>query len=237
MKKNILLVFLVFNVQCLYAQESVVSVDRSASAAKEKSRELGIFSQFFHETEESGDQMLVGLQFRRQVKPQLNFRVLAAYHRYQYTARPEVLESYNNDSLRMQATKSNANMLAVGIGLEVQRHFYKRVWLFADAELLAGLGTGKTRSSSNVLPFGGFFRAFPDMMAADYKEVTYQRTYIRLVPGVGAKIVFDRVNFGLETQFASIGIASEKVGDRRTTLPGIHILNNIAYRFQVNYRF
>lgn len=237
MKKITLLSLLGFNALCLYAQESGIAENNQMPASKERNKELGVFSQFFHEGQESGDKMLIGVQFRQQVQPHINFRALAAYHRYQYEARPDILDNGNSDSLRARFSGNNADILAIGLGLEAQRQFYKRVWLFAGLELQAGYGTGKTQSSSRTVPYGRTFTGPPDMFAPDYKSESYQRTYVRLVPGIGAKIVFNRINFGLETQFASIGIFSEKTGESRVTNPGIDILNNLAYRFQVNYRF
>ncbi|MBL7706004.1 MAG: hypothetical protein JNM21_10720 [Taibaiella sp.] len=207
------------------------------NAAKERNRELGILSQFYTNSREFGDQLLIGIQLKQHLRPQLALRALAAYNRYEYSSRPLVLDAYNNDSLRMQATISNANMVAVGIGLEAQRHFYKKIWLFAALELQAGHGTGKTASSSDVLPYGSFFSVFPNVLSPDYKTVAFQRTYVRLLPGVGAKIVFDRVNFGLETQFAHVGIQSEKTAEQRTTIPVIDVFNNMTGRFNINYRF
>lgn len=236
-KKIAVIALLAFKALSINAQEAAIAGDDPVSSAKGRDHELGILSQFYTNSKEFGDQLLIGIQFKQHLRPQLALRVLAAYNRYEYSSRPLILDTYNNDSLSIQATISNANMVAVGIGLEVQRHFYKKIWLFAALELQAGHGTGKTASSSDVLPYGSFFSVFPNVLSPDYKMVAFQRTYVRLLPGVGAKIVFDRVNFGLETQFAHVGIQSEKTAEQRTTTPVIDVFNNMACRFHVNYRF
>lgn len=136
MKKITLFFVLGFSALCLHAQEEY-------PAPEKRNKELGVFAQFFHEGQDAGDRLLIGMQFRQQVQPHVNFRALVAYHRYQYEGRPEVLDIGNHDSLRVKFSNTNADILAIGLGLEAQRQFYKRVWLFAGLELQAGYGTGK----------------------------------------------------------------------------------------------
>jgi len=49
--------------------------------------------------------------------------------------------------------------------------------------------------------------------------------------------VFNKINFGLETQFASMGLEAQSGGKKKYTIADVDVLGNIAYRFKVNYRF
>lgn len=225
------------NVLSLNAQETEPGKNKLIHTFKEKKTELGVLGQIFNGSREFRGQALMGFQFKRWVKPDIAFRVIAAYNPYNYSQRPFVKERYSTDSLKIQYSRISVDMIALGFGIEVQRQFYKRVFLFAGLELLAGYGTGTTSNFSKIVPVEDIYYNYIGSINPDFEETFYRKSYARVLPGVGAKIVFNKINFGLEAQFASIGIDSEKNGGRRATMPNIDLLGNMAYRFHVDYRF
>ncbi|GEM_PF-930943 len=226
-----------FNALSLNAQETEPGKNKLMNTFKERKTELGALGQIFYGPREFRGQALMGIQFKRWVKPDIAFRVMAAYNPYNYSQRPYVKERYSADSLKVQYSRSSVDMIALGFGIEVQRQFYKRVFFFAGLELLAGYGTGTTTSFSKIVPVEDIYYTYMGSINPDYDATFYRKSYAKVLPGVGAKIVFDKINFGLEAQFASIGIDSESNGTRRTTMPNIDLLGNMAYRFHVDYRF
>lgn len=205
--------------------------------SNERKTELGMLGQIFNGSAQFKGQVLMGFQLKHWIKPNVAFRILAAYNPYNYAQRPYVFERYSADSLRVQYSRSSADMVALGFGVEVQRQFYKRVFFFAGLEFLAGYGEGKGTSFSRIVPVENIHYTHPGHVEPNYEEVFFRRSYARIIPGVGAKIVFNKINFGLETQFASVGLESQRSGEKKYTIADVDVLGNIAYRFHVNYRF
>lgn len=237
MRKFAVLCLFVLNALSLSAQETDATQNKLNNSLKERKSELGLLFQIFEGSDQFRGQAMMGLQFKRRVKPNMAFRVLAAYNPYNYSQRPYFVEPYSIDSVKLKDSRSSVDMFALGIGVETQRRFYKRVFFFAGLELRAGYGEGTTVSHSRIVPVEGMYRSYLGNGYGDYDEIVYRRAYAKLIPGVGVKIVFNKINFGLETQFASIGIDADRSGRRSTTLASIDAFGNMGYRFQANYRF
>ncbi len=238
MNKKIILgiAFLGCSVLSLNAQEAEPEKNKLLNTFKDRKTELGLLVQVFRGSEQFSGQAMMGLQLKHWLKQHLAFRALVAYNPYTYSPKPYITP-YSADSLRIQYNRSNADMVALGLGVEVQRQFYKGVLLFASLELLAGYGEGKLTGFSRIVPVEHIHYNHPGSIDLNYDDIFFRRSYTRVIPGIGAKIVFNKINFGLETQFASMGLESQRAGEKKYTIADVDVLGNIAYRLHVNYRF
>lgn len=136
---------------------------------------------------------LAGLQYRRWHNEQVGFRVIGAFGQY-YSSGGE-LQYISGDKVITRQQHYNISLPVVGFGLEAQRHFYKRVSLFAAVELRGGYGAGHADT--------GVSRSIGQGAVSQYLSERSGRRdvsllYLGLSPSIGAKMQWSRLCVSLE---------------------------------------
>ncbi len=194
--------------------------------------EIGLVSETNFSNDEFGGPGMI--QYKRWARENMAYRVNAGvgtYHNFS-------LDSYfgiSGDTVLEKQTREQATMAFIGGGLEMQRHFYKRVYLYAAVDLLAGYGSGKTEDYIvRRIAINGqdHTESSPTPGRGDVSVL-----HLNLAPFVGAKIVFNRISFG--TEMSAINMSYTNVKDNFTGSSGLIDLNMgfLRQRFFINYRF
>jgi hypothetical protein len=155
-------------------------------------REMGIFGQG---GEGSGDASLgmVGLQYKHWHNERVGFRIIGAYGNYHAMGPDRIYTS--GDTVVTRRQHINVNLPIVGFGVEAQRHFYKRIYLFAALELKGGYGSG-TADSSLTASVGYNNPPYQYGRYSDARDVNL--TMVSFTASIGAKVQFNRINVGAE---------------------------------------
>lgn len=176
----------------------------------------------------------IGAQYKNWKDEHRALRFMAGMGNY-YTFNSSIL-SLGADSVTRAHSMTKVNMPMIGAGIEMQRHFWKKVHLFAAVDLKGGYGTGtidtfidRSARSQYAGPTNTYGTSF---VPQDVKM-----TYVALTPSIGAKILTGRVSIGLELmplQFAYRNMSYEKG-------PSSGVLDfnggNFQQRVSVGYRF
>lgn len=179
----------------------------------------------------------IGIQYKRWVKHNRAWRIHATHNKLVnnwLSASPRI----NGNTLYEQNTNSTIDLFYLGGGIEMQKQFYKRVYLFAAIDLRAGYGSGSyyTVERRTVFP--------PDSMeySSVYRttaDLPVSRFVIDTAPFVGVKLLFKRLSFGTELSAISAGMTHIKIPDAyRSSYSLIDVnVGVIRQRFFINYRF
>ncbi len=180
----------------------------------------------------------IGLQYKRWAKPNIAYRIMGAIGSYNQNSLIDDSKRAG-DTLIAQYSGTDVPMYFVGAGVEVQRHFYRKVTLYAAIELKAGYGNGyydefETRSLESQQ--SGYH---PDYYY-DIKHLRSERATAFIAdvsPFIGAKLNFRRITLGTELSVIKLGVESLAFEQR----PGYGLTNvavgDFRQRLYVNYRF
>lgn len=194
--------------------------------------EIGLVSETNFGNEEYDGPSMV--QYKRWVRENMAYRINAGVGSYSNFS----LDSYFGiigDTILEKQTREQATMAFVGTGLEMHRHFYKRVYLYAVVDLLAGYGQGNTED---------YIVRKVEINGQDHRESTLvpgtgnvSVFHMNLAPFVGAKIVFNRISFG--TEISALNLSYNSVTDNFGYKRSIGEMNMgyLRQRFFINYRF
>jgi hypothetical protein len=231
MKITVLALSFVFTSSSLSAQE--VTSEKQISP-KIKSREVGAFVQYnLGPASSQGDLNLTGLQYSKWITPTKGYRFSVSYGHYKSR---EQAETYAKSDTAVQVSHiSQADLLVIGGAWQVQRKFYKRLYLFAALEMKAGYGSRELDTITTK------YYTFKNGRGQDGFNTGWgsknNMLYADLAPSVGAKLQFNRISIGTEFVF---DLASYNSG----TYPdgtGMSVFNlnlgKTSSRLFVNYRF
>lgn len=232
--KNIIALSLMLASMTASAQEQSIS-----ESPKQRKNEIGLTMQTDAFSYAYNNTSLQALQFKRWKNEHFGARFLVGHASYYTNQDFAPTYQVNNDTIIRKQPITNGNMGFVGFGLEAQRQFYKRVILFAAIEAQVGYGNARVDTAVEYSTKDIQFRPFtnePGTMPAR-PDATTQLFYVGITPTIGAKIEFNRINFG--TEFA-LNLA--RITNR--SYPGLPSINtididlgNINPRFFVHYRF
>lgn len=212
------------------------TTEATIPAQPERNNEIGIFSNSVINTDATNTLMMTGLQYKRWVKPNTAYRTLVSYARYStFDTRPSTRPAAN-DTVFTVFSNSTVNMAFLGAGVEMQRHFYKKVYLFAALELRGGTGRGEIEETEASQYRDAGSRQY---MTADMRPLTTSNvnmTYVGFVPTIGAKLQFNRVAFGAEIAPLEMAYKSTTAyGNTNSTFD--FNLGTFSNRFFFNFRF
>lgn len=224
MKKQLLPVIFLIVATSVHAQ------DIQPNAAKSLMQEIGIFGQT--ETNNvNGSMGMAGLQYKHWHNEHLGFRVIGAFA--QYSASGSEIQSISGDTSVTKQQHYDINLPILGVGIEAQRHFYKRIYLFAAAELKGGYGNGNadTLLSKSVGHSSNNIRTYDRAGQRDASLL-----YVGITASVGAKVQWNRLCVGLE--ILPVGMAYTKIDDgfNRGGITDFS-LGNFSQRLFLHYRF
>lgn len=194
--------------------------------------EIGLTSETNFSNEEFGGPGMI--QYKRWVRENMAYRINAGagtYHNF-------VLDGYYGiagDTILEKQTRQQATMAFLGGGVEMQRHFYKHVYLYAAIDVLAGYGNGKTED---------YLVRVVEVNGQDYRESTpmprrdnISLFYLNVAPFIGAKIVFHRITFGTEMSAISLSYTNKTTSSGYQSSIGDVNMGHLRQRFFINYRF
>ena len=201
-----------------------------------RNNEVGLFSNAVISTSANNTLIMAGVHYKHWVKPNTAYRTLVSFARYSMYDESPSSKAANNDTVYSVFSNTNVNMAFVGAGVEMQRHFYKRVYLFAALELRGGTGGGKTEDyeTSKYKEPGGTYYNTSDTRPLGIKNVSM--TYVGFVPSIGGKLQFNRVSFGAELCPMEMSYKSATMSGSRNGLLDFN-LGVFSNRFFFNFRF
>ena len=233
MKKIILPVLFSGLAFTLAAQETTFTPtspqEIKATPVKAYNRELGIFAQ----TEGNGGNQsmgMAGLQYKQWHTEHLGFRVIAAFA--QYSSSGSAVQSISGDTVVSRQEQLNFNLPVLGFGIEAQRHFYKKVYLFAAAELKGGYGSGSADSAVSISSGIGSTRWH---LGQNVGHRDADLLYVGLTASVGAKIQWSRICLGLEILPVHMGYTNIDDGTSRGGITDLS-LGEFSQRFFLHWR-
>ena len=147
---------------------------------------------------------ILGVHYKKMENERKGFRIIAGYSGYNEFRRPFSVSSLGDTTIESY-TRTNINLAIVGGGVEMQRHFYKRIYLFAAMELRGGYGTGNQDTLQQRLSGTGT----PYMPEVHGGSGNASMLYVGFMPSIGAKLQFKRLTIGLE--FSGVEASFRKI--------------------------
>jgi hypothetical protein len=182
-----------------------------------------------------GPSTTAGIKYNRWNKKNIGFHIIAAYSNYNqldYTS----TRSYTADTAITSQKYRNIDMAVLGFGIDAQRQFFHRIYLYASLEVRAGYGSGSIDSS--VSKYYNFTQPGYDLTITSTTgagSTPAKMFYIGFSPAIGAKVVFNKITVGTEiNDFATY--TNLQVNNVHTSSTDIN-LSAINQRIFVQYRF
>lgn len=146
---------------------------------------------------------MVGLQYNRWVTPQLGYRIIAAYGDYSSASGTHTVVPHP-DTILIKQQYMRFNLPVVGFGVMAQRHFYKRVYLYASLELKGAYGNGHADTSVRSI-----YKQGQPGNSEGYDQITGNNDarllMINTTAAIGARVQFSRLSLGAELTPVQIG--------------------------------
>lgn len=177
----------------------------------------------------------VGLQYKRWTTPNLAYRIMTAVGGYGSEYRST--ELIKDDTLHWSLTSTNMAMLFVGGGLEVQRRFVGKCYLYAAIEMKAGYGSGYTHTSEvTETATVSSWERFYTYEQRGVSSTTTSVFVLDALPYVGAKMNFRRWVVGTEISAIVSGITKINQGGLNFSNTSFNF-GQLQQRLYVHYRF
>lgn len=229
MKKLLLSLACVYGVHCANAQDA--QDVKPATPARQLNQELGIFGQTEMNNNDYGSASFAGLQYKRWRNEHLGFRAIVAYG--QYSAYGSEIRMISGDTSTTRQRQINIDLPVVGFGLEAQRHFYKRVYLFAAVELKGGYGSG----TADTFQYKTIGRTSPISSAPESAGGRdADLLYIGMSASVGARLQWTRLALGLELFPVQMTYTKLDDGHPYSGMSEFN-LGNFSQRLSLSWRF
>jgi hypothetical protein len=231
MKKVILSALLLSIGTAAFAQETEEEVPVTRVQPAVRNHELGIMTQ-------SGDNErsvnLVGAQYKVWKDEHRAFRFIAAFG--SHTSYASSILALGADSITEVHSTTNVKMPVIGMGVEMQRQFWRRVYLSAAVDVWGGYGGGNVETFTGTrarTTAGGPINTY----GSSFIPQDVKMTYVGLAPSIGAKIRGNRVTVGLELM--PIQMVYRNINYEKASSVGVLDFNAGIYfqRISVAYRF
>lgn len=204
--------------------------------------EIGLVGEMFSGgyTGNSNYNSHLGIQYKRWAKPNIAYRIMGAIGDYNYHSTPKFVDK-KGDTLYHIQTYSSVPMYFVGGGVEVQRHFYKKVTLYAALELRAGYGSGTydemlvKEVQQDITPYLGSTTIHHEVSTLRRGNVS--AFILDVAPFIGAKINFRRISLGTEASLVKMGLESVSYAGAPGRGTGNFTMTDFRQRIYVNWRF
>lgn len=238
MKKLMLVALLGACTPQLYAQSETEPVELSTDVTKkERNNEVGLFGQSVATSGYNSALSLAGVQYKRWLKPNVGIRAILAhgnYNSFQYT--PNNI-NFIGDTVINENLRTRVNMAFAGIGVEAQRHFYKRVYLFAGLELKGGYGSGFTDTLyERQYKEPGHTSYTKDIRDIRSGTPNVNMTYLGFSPSIGAKLQWNRLIVGAEIFPAEMSVTFTNTSGVQTSSSDFN-MGDLKQRIFIHYRF
>lgn len=230
MRKNTLLILATLVANLSFGQEELI-------LPANPTREIGLFGENVFTSTQSDIYGRVGIQYKNEFRENKLYRLMAGYGNYEYTSRKSYTKMVG-DTLFSTQLHADVPMFFIGGGFEMQRHFYKRLHLYAAVELNAGYGKGtyndlliKEKNENQVLEEHYLFVS----STASGPVSTFA---LNATPFIGAKFIWNRLILGSElslvrSSWQSVTFANAITESNMTFDLG----SSVRQRIYLNYRF
>jgi len=216
---------------------SAIAQDETASIlpVKERKNEIGLL--FDPGISGYNPQTHNSIQYKRWVKPDAKaYRLSIGYGKYnKYSG--DIIYPNLGDTVIKQHSLSDIPQIHAGVGVEMQRHFHKKVYMYAAVDLYAAYGSGKT---DEVLDKEVFDKNGESVYRNQelIGQSTTQHFTVGVLPLVGVKLQFSRISFGTELTGLKTEYTSQTYSSKPST-GGILDFNmgEFTQRLFINYRF
>jgi hypothetical protein len=141
-----------------------------------------------------------------------------------------------SDTLTISSKVYDLNSFFIGGGLQLQRHFYKRIVLTAAVDTRFHIGSGDLNSINEYKSLSGYYSSISSTSTSLGAVRAFKWD---LYPSIGAKFEFSRINFGLEltSQFMQYySFVPQTSAITPLSLFDLDLGNAIS-RIYINYRF
>ncbi|MCB9045330.1 MAG: hypothetical protein H6550_04220 [Chitinophagales bacterium] len=177
------------------------------------------------------------IQYKRWVKPNhMAWRANVGYGKYSQYNHEIIFPSLGDTSV-VQHSISDIPQVYAGIGAEMQRHFYKKVYMYAAVDLYATYGKGSTKDVLDL-------EVTDNNNASIFRNQSLVRAYdatrfsIGVLPFVGVKLQFSRISFGTELtgirmQYSSVNYSAKPSDGGLVDFD----MGNFTQRVFINFRF
>lgn len=228
MMKNILILCLLFS-----------SISSFGQQAKSKQNELGLFIEANGLSSDQG----FGVQFKKAKKNNKAYRVQALYRKKSILNDPFEY-TIVKDTIKTKAIGMEYNSFYVGLGIEQQRQFYKKCYLYASLDARIGFGkadiyqisNNKVIDTLNQVYFSNAFRNYSTKEQTTGIESSWFG--VDILPSIGSKVILQHLVFGIET---GLNLSNNYRIQRGSNVQNYSIydldLSYLNYRVYVNYLF
>ena len=209
---------------------SLAAQEQNVPLLKPMNKELGLFGQ----TEGAGNNHymnMVGFQYKHWRNEHLGLRLIGAFA--QYNSNGSELQYITGDTSFSRQEQIHVNMPVVGVGVEAQRHFYRRIYLFAALELKGGYGNGNadtifSKATGLVQPGAQPFERIGHYDAS--------LLHIGMSASIGARAQFKRLGLGLELLPIQASYNRTSGNGRHNGITDLNF-GSFSQRISLNYRF
>ena len=140
------------------------------------------------------------------------------------------------DTMLWKSTSTNTNMVTLGFGTEVQRNFYRKLYLFAGVDIRFSYGTVlyDTAITAEITGNSRFTRIYTSYETYPREELVAMQA--ALVPCIGLKLALGRFNIGYSMANYLYAYRAERDGTITNVYQTIGI-GNTHQRVFATYRF
>jgi hypothetical protein len=238
MKKLMLVALLGACAPQLYAQSETDNVVTLTEPLKnERTNEAGLFGQSVATGGYNSFLSLGGVQYKKWLRPNVGIRAILAHGNYISFQYSPTAISVKGDTIINENLRTRVNMGFAGVGVEAQRHFYKRVHLFAGLELKGGYGSGYTDTVyEKQYKESGHTTYSKDIRDIRSGTPDVNMTYLGFSPSIGARLQWSRISIGAEIFPAEISYTGINTSGVKTSQFDFN-MGELKQRIFIHYRF
>lgn len=198
----------------------------------QKKNEIGMLTDLGFSNNNSG----IGIQYKHWKNDSKAIRANVSYSEYNYAASKIYFPAQGDTVFSSQAI-TDISTVSIGLGVEMQRHFYKKIYMYAAIDVYANYGKGNTNEIlSRELTQNGNNERLDYDIAQTYSSTIFKAG---ILPLVGVKFNFNRISFGTELSGMRMEYSSLKHSNGMPSTGGIvdFDMGNFSQRVFVNFRF
>lgn len=227
--------FLVFVLAGFATVTNAQEQPSAAATTADKKNEAGIYGQTgFGSSNSNMEFSMFGAQYNRWVTPMLGFRIIAGFAHSSSSSSVATYSPHPDTVITRQRTYVY-DMPVVGFGLVTQRHFYKKVHLYAAMELTAAYGNGRADTIINTT-YGQGASSSSYTQRSSHTDNNASLLLINLSPSIGAKLQFRHLCAALELQPLQMTYRQEHINGSSYGIADFD-LGNFTQRLVISYRF
>jgi hypothetical protein len=223
----------------LYAQstDNASTFTTTDIQPKQRANEIGLFGQAVATGGYNSALSIAGVQYKKWLRPNTGIRAILAHGNYYSSLHTPTNISISGDTIINENLRTRVNMVFLGGGIEAQRHFYKRVYLFAGLELKGGYGSGYTDTLyEKQYKESGHSTYTKDILDIRSGTPNVNMTYLGFSPSIGAKLQWNRLVIGAEIFPAEMSVTFTNTSGLQTSSSDFN-MGDLKQRIFIHYRF